>query len=305
MIRSVRREEVGVPETSVDILKNALVYLENPTLEEREEVAREYGLHADTLGDALDPYEAPRFENVDGATYVFLRYPDTTNTESITTPLLLVVTDVGLIAIALLQPPFIEKYLSGSVVFDTSKPLSLFIKLQSEVDSMYSHALNGIQRGVNHKKRSINRITEKDIVELATYEMGLNDYMDALVPQTSVLTKLLSGKVFTLQSGERDVVEDLMLSANQHSELSKSLLKTTEDIRSAYMAISTERLNQVLKRLTALTLIIAIPTLITSFFGMNVTLPFQNNPDTVVGITVLIGIIAFIMLVIFSRQRWY
>jgi magnesium transporter len=305
MIRSVRCGETGSSESSVDILKNALVYLERPSREEIDEVAEAYGLNGDTLQDALDPYEAPRFESDGFATYVFLRYPDTSESEATTTPLLITISPSGLVIVSPENPPFMEKFMTGAVVFSTAVPIDLFLKLQSEVDAMYGHALTAIQRAVNHNKRSINRITESDIVELATHEMGLNDFMDALVPQNSVLMKLSAGKVFELGKKEKDTVDDLILSSNQHTELAKSLLKTTEDIRSAYMAISTERLNQVLKRLTALTLIIALPTLITSFYGMNVPLPFQDQPDAVVGITVIIVIIAVIMLVIFSRRRWY
>ncbi len=293
-----------MPEVQTGIVDHALVYLEKPTPAELEETAKAYLVNINTLRDALDPYEAPRFETDNDATYVFVRYPTLDKSERTTVPFLIVVSGKGILTISQEESTFMERFLNGAIPFDPEERTDLFLKLLSEINQRYAQGIMGIQRAVNRKKQNINQITENDIVEITTHEMALNDYMDALVPQTSTLSKLLAGKVIEIDPATKERIEDLILSVSQHTELTRSLLKTTADIRNAHMAISTQRLNVVIQRLTALTVLVTIPNVITGFYGMNVLLPFAENPRIVLFIFTATVAIVFTIALLLFRSRW-
>jgi magnesium transporter len=294
VIKSIQSRAEAKPETLTGIFENSLIYVEKPTQKELNLIAKEFLVNANTLRDALDPYEAPRFETDNGATYVFVRYPHQGKGDRTTIPFLIVVAQTGILTIAQEEPPFMDKFFSGTVHFDASQRVDLILKLLLEVNNLYGHGITEIQRAVNRKKQSINRISESDIVELTTHEMGLNDYMDALVPQTATLTKLLAGKIIEIDATAKENIEDLIL----------SLLKTTADIRSAYTAISTQRLSIVIQRLTALTVLVTIPNVITGFFGMNIHLPFADYPNAALFVFVAVGCIVLAIALLLKRSRW-
>ncbi len=304
MIRSIQARSSGRPEVLTGLFEHSLVYLVKPTTAELDEVAEAFDLNVNTLRDALDPYEAPRFEADNGATYVFVRYPVLLTGERSTIPVLVAITRENIVMVAQEELPFIDRFSSGSVPFDPTQRTDLFLKILAEINHQYTQGLTSIQRAVNRRKQSINTITEQDIVEITTSEMALNDYMDALVPQASALMKLLSGRIIELDATSKEQIDDLVLSVNQHSELTRSLLKTTADIRSAYSAISTQRLNVVIQRLTALTILVTVPNVITGFYGMNILLPFADNPHAATYVLASLAVIVLSVALVLVRSRW-
>jgi magnesium transporter len=129
-------------------------------------------------------------------------------------------------------------------------------------------------------------------------------FFASLTQINPVLQNIISGKLIELYKEDHELTEDLVVSSNQLVELCKSTLKNIVNIREAYSTIVTNDLNKVIKLFTSLTVILTIPTIIASLYGMNVALPFANHPDAfwLVG-----GIIIFIITVvfwIFNRNRW-
>ena len=135
-------------------------------------------------------------------------------------------------------------------------------------------------------------------------EEDLNEFLAALQPYGIVLHALLNGRYMKLHEEDEDLIEDLELSANELIELTKSRLKTIQNIREAYNTIATNNLNKVFKRLTSIAIFMSIPTIIGGFYGMNVALPFGNNENAfwiVAGITVTI-MLSFVLF--FRNKKW-
>ena len=147
-------------------------------------------------------------------------------------------------------------------------------------------------------------MTSKDIVRFVSYESTVSDYLDALIPQHVVLNKIFLGKTLGIPEEDKDLAEDLILSTNQLIESGRAALRTMVNIRSTYTAISTERLNTIIRRLTALTVILTIPTVITSFYGMNVVLPGSESTLAPYAILVIIVIIVGALFFALSKNKW-
>ena len=103
---------------------------------------------------------------------------------------------------------------------------------------------------------------------------------------------------------DRELMEDLLIANNQLVESAQSILKTIQNIRSATEATLTQNLNYTIRILTATTVILTIPTLVSSLFGMNVKVPLQDHPYAFWLILVLIIACVGLTIHFFMRNRW-
>lgn len=280
--------------------KGAWIHLESPSDEELAQAAKTLKVELATLKDALDPYEAPRLEAEDGNVYTFVRYPQNEST----IPLLAVVAEEGLLTITQEKSPIIERFMTGAVDFYTTQKARFLLLLLSEVNRRYTNAMVTIRKEVNRSKTRPDKMTSKDIVRFVSYESTVSDYVDALIPQQVVLNKILLGKVLEIPEDDEDLAEDLILSTNQLIESGRAALRTMINIRSTYTAISTERLNTIIRRLTAVTVLLTIPTVITSFYGMNVILPGSETPAAAYAILGFIVIIVGGLFYLLTKNKW-
>jgi magnesium transporter len=138
---------------------------------------------------------------------------------------------------------------------------------------------------------------------LVFFEQELNETIAALVPTNTWLQQLTKGNYLRLFSEDMELLEDLLIGYNQLVDSSKAILKTIQNIRGASEAILTQNLNNTIRTLTALTIVLTIPTLVSSLFGMNVPIPFQNNPYAFWFVLALI-ITAVAGTIQLLRNRW-
>lgn len=299
--KTIRDREVK----AIDSFKvGSWINVHNPTEEEIKALAVEHSLEESLLKDALDPYEVPRIEIEKKAAYVFTRVPYGEETRISTAPLLIVIGENFVLTLSDKSLPFLEEFLTGKVDFSTTQKTKLFLQIFSQIVSTYNNSLTQISRRVRGVGIRLEEIKNKDIAQLVALEGVLNDFLAALVPTNTILTNLLSGKFFTLYEEDKDLIEDFSLSIGQLVETCKSNLKTMVNIREAYSTIVTNNLNRIIRLLTALTVIIAIPTMVFSLFGMNVALPGAHSPHALFWILIGTGFITILLLATFIKNRW-
>ncbi len=280
------------------------VHVENPTPEELDLLVEQCGIERDLLHDAMDLHEVPRFETWEQVSYFYIRFPHETQNDLGTVPILLAVTPQAVVTVARTHPAFLNDYVNNKKPLFTTQRTKLFLHLVEAINTAYRRKLIEIRREVQRNRVNLNRIRNADIAKLVALETTLNDFLSALTPTYAALRIILSGKHLELYEDDQDLVEDIQLENQQIVESAKANLKTIQNIRSSYTAIVTNNLNSVIKLLTSLTIIITIPTIIGSFFGMNVTLPLGDYPHafaliTITAITSMAGA-AFI----FRKRDW-
>ncbi|MEK7560987.1 MAG: magnesium transporter CorA family protein [Patescibacteria group bacterium] len=304
MIRYISRTTKDDAPTLLDEFRpGSWILVEAPTEQELDALAATFALDRGHLADAVDPFEAPRVEPEENATYVYARVPIEEAKHITTTPILICVGSAFVLTIAHYPVTFAARLLEGRIPFDTTQKAKFFAQIFSEINTTYQQFLMQIARRVRAMSVELERIENRDIVQFVAYEGVLNDFLSALIPMNTILQNILSGKFFPLD-GDRDATEDALLTNGQLIEASKSSLKTIVNIREAYSTIITNNLNRVIKLLTALTIVLTVPTMIASFYGMNVPLPYANSPwafASIVGIT--IGI-CLVLIWLFNRNRW-
>lgn len=280
------------------------VAVESPSEEELDLLAKDLPLDRDFLTDAMDPHEVPRVEREGGVTYVFTRVPLEEEMQTTTTPLMIAVGKNFVLTVSSRPLPFLNKFQAGELEFYTTQKTKLFLQFFSEINTTYSSFINSIARGVRGVSIRLENIGNKEIKQFVMFEGSLNDFLAALTPTNSLLNNLLSGKFLQLFEEDEELVEDLMLSNRQLIELCQSNMRSIGNVREGYSTIMSNNLNRVIKILTALTIVLTVPTIVASFFGMNIKLPLAQSPDAfliVMGGTILIsaGVLA-----LFLKNRW-
>ena len=182
----------------------------------------------------------------------------------------MVITSSCLVTVSQRELPFKVVDISEKFDFTTTQKTKLFLQLLTEINSIYNQAINSINRKVRSYGIHLGRVTNEDIVQFVYFETILNDFPSNLIPMNQALGNLLSGKTMRLYDEDKDLIEDLVLASGQQIESARVNLKTIVNIRQAYTTIVTNNLNRVIRLLTALTIILTVPMIVASFYGMNV-----------------------------------
>ncbi len=285
------------------------INVEKPDEGELKYLSKNFSLDSGLLKDALDPYEVPRFEVEEGKVFIFTRAPwKEKDGRVFTAPVLIAVGPDFILTLSSHHPLFPEKFIANKTEFSTTQKTKLFLQFFSEIIYSYNSFLIDINRNVRAVSIQLENITNKNIVQLVSFENMVNDFLAALVPTNTILNNFLSASTraipLELYEKDRDLIEDLSLSGNQLIELCRSTLKTIVNIRESYSAIVTNSLNQVVKFLTALTIIITLPAVIAGFYGMNVSLPLAGSPLAFWYIVAGNAILALILFIVFIKKRW-
>lgn len=282
------------------------VYIEDPTEDEIKKIKNQFLLDEGLLRDAADPLEVPRVEIDNGVIYIFSRFPysEDGNRRIGTQPILIIIGTDFLLTISARKIPFLVKFIMGKLPFTTTQKTRLFFQIFSEINKSYNLFLAEIGRQIRSFTINLEKISNKDIKKFVILEGVLNNFLSDLVPINAMLQKLLTGKIIKLYEEDKDLVEDLFLSSGQLIELSKANLKSIVNVREAYSTLMTNNLNRVIKLLTAITIILTIPTIITSLYGMNVKLPYDDSSYAFLFIVSGIIVISLFLLLLFHRNRW-
>ncbi|MAZ29682.1 hypothetical protein CL655_02445 [bacterium] len=276
-----------------------------PTDEEIAELVGEYALDAAIVEDARDFFEVPRLERSQGATYFFTRYPYTQNQEDVdTAPLLIVMGESFVLTIALKEVPQFKPFIDGSEVVITTQKAKFFIQIMTALTTAFERKLVRLRRAVHRDRARIRSIGNREIERFVNYEHELNDMIAAVVPTNAWLNQVTTGNYMQLYNEDIELMEDLMIDNSQLVESARSVMKTIQNVRGATEAILTNRLNATIKTLTVLTILLTIPTIVSSIFGMNVPIPGATHPLMFGGI--IAGILVFVVLVVwlFRKYRW-
>ncbi len=282
------------------------VHVISPSEEEIGQVVDMLDIEDDLIKDALDPFEVPRLESEKGTTYVFTRVPQESGREIMVVTLLIVIGKNFVLTVAKEKLDFFDIFTRAQQKTNTTQKTKFFFELFAAINQRFNYFLLNISRQTHslHAKIEKKRINNKDLVNFVDFERILNDFISVLVPTNTVLESLLSGRYFTLYEEDKDLIEDLFLASGQLAERAKAVLKYIVNIRNAYSNIMTYDLNRVMKILTALTIILTIPTMIFSFYGMNVNLPLGNSPHGALFISLATVFVSFGVFLLFVRNRW-
>jgi magnesium transporter len=280
--------------------ESSWVHVEEPTEDELKYLQEVLGLDEYLLKDATDKHEIPRIEVENDIIYFFTRYAYTREKQITTAPMMIAIGKTFIVTVTPAHFPRLEFLLNGKSGFSTTQKTKLLIKMLSQIQETFNATLHIITKNVRTYTVQLEKIRNKDIVQFVLFENDLHDFTLALVKTNNDLNNILSGKLMPVTQSDRDQIEDIMLSNGQIIDICNENIRTIVNLRDAYSIVMTNNLNRVIKLFTSLTVILTIPTIIASFFGMNVNLPPLEFFE-ILAATAFVCIVTFIF---FTYQDW-
>ena len=300
--RDIKKEKIE----KIDSLRDGCwINIENATFEDIEYIASITNLQVVDIDDALDLYELPRIEREKENVIVFIRDTQEQDKEDIyTTPLTVIINKKYIITISPASSKTIRSIIEGNLSFSTTQKSKFLIHLLLLISKNFTKGIKGIKNNVLNQKKELKKIKGLDIVKLIESEEILNQYISALAPMNIVIEAIAKGGYIHLYSFDDDLLEDMIISIRQSVDNCTISVKSIKNLRDSYQAIFTNNLNNTIRLLTSLTVILTVPTIIGSLFGMNVNLPFADSNFAFLLVVLLIVAISSLLYYIFKVKDW-
>ncbi len=283
------------------------INITNPTLEEIEQIHRETKVDRQLMIKLLDDEELPRIEVSGNSTLIVIDTPFIEDKRHknryVTMPLGIIFSnDNYFITISLKKNEVIEEFISGHIKdFYTHMKSRFLIQLFMKISVKFLSDLKLINKEIESKEHVLYKATEnKELVYLLGLQKSLVFFLTSLKSNDIVLEKISKGNIVPLYEEDLDLLEDAMIENKQGIEMANIYHEILSTISDTYATIISNNLNRVMKILTSITIVISIPTMVSSFLGMNVPLGnLANNPwafAQIFGISILLSIFITIIL---------
>ena len=288
--------------------KGNWINMVDPTEEEIREVCEKLKIQEDFIRYSLDYEEKARIdiEEDDGTILFIVDVPtmDKENNENIhsTMPLgLIIVRDDYFITVSLKSTKIISELektkLKNNII--TYKKSRMILQIFYKNAQMYLTELRQIDREKEKTEKELNNsMKNKALLKMMNLEKSLVYITTSLKANEVVMEKTLRGKIIKLYEEDEDILEDAIVENKQAIEMAKIYSDILSGTMDAYASIISNNLNIVMKVLTTITIILSIPTIIGGYWGMNVNVPFSNNPFgfyIIVVISILITLLFYLM----------
>jgi magnesium transporter len=279
--------------------------------EEFSELSSVMNIPLDFLKDSLDIDERSRYEAEDDVKLIVIKTPTENNSfnESdafyITIPICIILTNGQIVTVNSFENEAIKKFLNSFQNRHPDKRNMMVLKIFEKVINNYQDHLKEINQRRNaleQKLYAANR--NEELFQLMRIQKSLVYFVTALRSNELLLMKLARTNFLQLSEDEKDFLEDLVIETSQALETANTYTNILVSTLDAFASIISNNQNEVLKRLTTITLFLSIPVLIASIYGMNVPLPFQHSPFAFwIPIAISLLILAYVAVKFFSRKK--
>ncbi len=285
--------------------------LVSPSEEELERVSRELQIPLDLLVGPLDEEEKSRIDVEDGLTHVIVDIPILVREEEQrgyeTIPLGMLIHPDYFITTCLRPNPILGEFERGTAKgFATFWKTRFLLQVLQRVSAFYLRYLGRIDRETDKVERELRAsMKNAEIFDLLSLQKSLVYFTTSLRSNEAVLQKLPRTKTIKMYEEDQDLLEDVIIENKQASEMAKIYTDILTGMMDAFTSVISNNLNRVMKLLTSLTIIMAIPTIVASLFGMNVNLPFQNYSHAFALTIVIAVVISAVFALVFWRKRFF
>ena len=283
--------------------KGNWINLVAPSEEEIKEVCENVKIQDDFIRYALDFEEKARIDiEEDDQTTLFvidvpIREKEDENIVYSTMPIgIILVRDDYFITVSIRKNDIIQGFTKGNMKnVITYKKSRFLLQILYTNSSYYLNLLKKINKETEIAESDLkNSMRNKELLKLLSLEKSLVYFTTSLKSNESVMEKTMRGKIIRLYEEDEDLLEDAIIENRQSIEMAKIYSDILNGTMDAYASIISNNLNRVMKVLTSITIILSVPTMIASYWGMNVPVPLQHNPFgflIIIGISILISIV--------------
>ena len=254
------------------------VCLTGPTETEISDIEEEFNIDRDYIRAALDEEEPSRIERDDGVTLIVVDYPiseqdndpDRTQLYS-TTPMSLIITDKNVITVSA-KPNIVLDEIAKGVVKGVRPDLrtQFVFTVLLRIAARYLQYLKQIDKLANFVEgKMYQSMKNQGLIQLQGLEKSLVYFSTSLKSNEAVLEKLMRGRYLKLYEEDQDLLDDVMIEVKQAIEMTSIYSNILSGTMETFASIISNNLNIIMKRMTTITIILTMPTIVFSFYGMN------------------------------------
>ena len=291
--------------------KNCWINVTSPIQSEIEQLTKQFNLPSDSINDILDIDERPRIEFEDDYTLVILRIPVEAFNNGVpfhTIPLGIFITNDFTLSICMQdnevlhvgQPSTFREHYK-----QISDSLNFVLRLFLRSGSLYLNYLKQINQRTSLIEQDLEKsIKNKELNKILKMEKSLVYFITSIKANEIVLAKLRNSKKITTEINE-DLLEDAFIENKQALEMAQIYSDIQSGMMETFASVISNNLNIVIKQLTLVSIILMIPTLIASIFGMNVPNYMENSTLAMPGIILGSIILSVIGVFFFRKKQWF
>jgi len=288
--------------------KGDFIRLIDPTQEEIERVIELTNVDEDFILDPLDEEERARVEIDEDYILIILKPPIKMQQDSHvpykTSSVGIIITPEHTVVVSKRRFSFIDDNILNEKI-DIKKRSKMIFQVLHLNANEYLRTLKEIQQKIDEIEEELNRsLRNKEIVELMRLEKALVYFVTALRYNELLLERLMKGNIIPLYEEDRDILEDAIVDNRQAIDTANIYSDILAGMMDAYASIISNNLNIVMKVLAVVTIIMQIPTVISSFYGMNVKLPLQSNPSAWFYVIIWSAVSIILVIFWFKRNKW-
>ena len=281
-----------------------------PTSEEIAYLTEELHLDRSFVSAALDEEESSRVEVEDDQTLIIIDTPlavtEAENTLVYTTmPLGIIVTKSNVVTVCLNEITAVNDIASGVVRnVQTAMKTRFLLTLLLRVAQSFLIRLKHINKLTSQMETELHHsMQNKQLVQMMGLQKSLVYFSTSLKANEITLEKIYRGRVIKLYEEDQDLLEDVLIEFKQAVEMSGTYSSILQETMDAFSSIISNNMNQVMKTLTIVTVLMEIPTMIFSFYGMNMQDLNRFIPFTGFALSLSIGIVGLVAF-IFWRKKY-
>jgi len=312
---AVKGKMVNHLERIDEIRDDCWINMYAPTEDELHLVEEKTGLPSEFLRYPLDEEERPRIDLDDdtGDVLLIIDIPyvrkEGQNVHYETAPLGIIIMKHNLLTISLRDAPVLDQFSANRVrdfIVNFRTRFAYQILLAGAKD--YLKLLRYMDKTLDASERELAKsISNKDLYKHLELGKSLIYFSTSLKSNEAVLEKLMRGRIVKQYEDDEDLLEDVLIEFKQAREMADIYASIVNGTMDAYASIINNNMNVIMKIMAAATIVLSVPTVITSFFGQNVPMPWNNDfrsqPLPFVGVLVFCVICIVGTVVILKRKR--
>jgi magnesium transporter len=285
-----------------------------PPLKQQEfsNLSSELDIPLDFLTDSLDIDERPRFEEEDNVKLIVIKTPTENNSfnESdayyITIPICIILTHNQIVTVNSFENGAIKKFLNTFQNRHPDKKNMMVLKVIEKITQTYLEYLKEINQRRNLMEQKLyasNR--NEELLELMKIQKSMVYFVTALRSNEILLLKMARTNFLGLTDEEKEFLDDLAVDMSQALEMANIYTNILSSTLDAFASIINNNMNNVLKRLTSITIILSLPALVSGIYGMNVPIPGSNSHYAFyIPIVLSLGI-SIVISWYFMKKKWF
>ncbi len=290
------------------------IAMTKPTKEEVDEIAARYFIDADDLKSALDTDERSRIQSEENYTMVLVNIPTVEDEDENelydTIPLSIFVCKKTIITVCLEETPILEAFKKGSIKdFQTGMKSRFVMQILYKTASLYLLYLRSIEKKSEIVEDNLHEATQNsELLELLKLQKSLVYFTTSLRSNEVVMEKLFKNERFKKYPEDEELLEDVIIENKQAIEMANIYTGIISGMTDSFASIISNNMNVVMKTLAIVTIVLSVPTMIYSAYGMNVALngmPFAQSDYGFLIIIVASLILSIIVAIIFVKTKMF